>query len=77
MKLDILTDEELLKLASHQGKHIEDIHVEWYKRHKINFPYLIILDKIYNCILKQIIDDKECDKLILKQANITRKNINQ
>lgn len=73
LRLDILTDEELLKLASHQGSQIEHISNEWRNRYKINFPYIVVLDKVYNCLLKDIVSDMECDKLIVEQANKIRK----
>ncbi|APZ82654.1 hypothetical protein [Bacillus phage BM-P1] len=66
-----LTDEELLQTVS--GLHDVSLNDEWYSRHGINFPYrLDIFGRILNCISYQVMQDSECDKLIVQQANEVR-----
>lgn len=66
-----LTDEELLQMVS--GLHDVELNEEWRRRHGINFPYrLDIFGRILNCMSYQIMQDRECDKLIVQQANEVR-----
>lgn len=66
-----LTDSELLQMVS--GLHDVAINEEWVRRHGINMPYrLNIYGKIINCMSLQVMDDRECDRLIVEQANEVR-----
>lgn len=66
-----LTDEELLQMVS--GLHDVELNEEWRLRHGINFPYrLDIFGRILNCMSYQVMQDSECDKLIVQQANEVR-----
>lgn len=75
MKLDVLTNDELFKLAAHQGGYNEIINNEWKKRFKLNFPYKLIENerKVYNALLDQKIDYSECDKKIVEQSKLIKK----
>lgn len=75
MKLDILTNEELFRLAAHQGGYNEHIDKEWKARYQLSFPYQLLKDnnKIYNTILDLKLDFEECDKKIVEQAKIIKK----
>ncbi|MGV3094500.1 hypothetical protein [Streptococcus pluranimalium] len=71
MNYSRLTDKELLQMVS--GLHDVELNEEWYRRHGINFPYrLDIFGRILNCLSHQVVQDCECDKLIVKQANEAR-----
>lgn len=68
-----LTDHEILKLAQTDKTHNKNINIEWRKRHSMN--YLCKLDlsgNIVNCILNALVGNKECDQMILSQANRLR-----
>ena len=72
MNLTVLTDEELFKLAENQYAFNEHINSEWYKRHRMYFPYKLVDENVYNCILKVKMSDAQCDKLIAQQAKAAR-----
>lgn len=72
MKLDILTDNELFRLAAHQEDFNEHIDKEWRKRYQLSFPYQIGKNdsKIYNVLLDVELGYEECDKMIVEQAKL-------
>lgn len=72
MNLTILSDDELYKLAAHQYAYNTDIHEEWLRRFGLFFPYKLIDDQIYNCILGITMQDNACDKLVFQQAEVLR-----
>lgn len=75
MNLSNQSDYQLLLQATRDKKHSKELNIEWRKRNAMNFPYkLDIQGNIMNCIMDGLVGDKECDKLILDQANILREN---
>jgi hypothetical protein len=61
------TDKELLQMVSEL--HVVEVNEEWFRRHGMNFPYrLDIFGRIVNYISYQVVQDQECDRLILRQA---------
>lgn len=77
MRLDVLTNEELFKLAAHQDEFNDHINKEWKIRFQLSFPYQLseCNNKIYNSLLAIELDFEECDKKIVEQANILRENV--
>ena len=64
-----MSNNELLKFGSEITRHNEIIQKEWYKRYQMNFPYALDYEEnIVHHIMNCIIQDNECDKLILKQS---------
>ncbi|WP_133065297.1 hypothetical protein [Virgibacillus profundi] len=74
MKLDILEDDELFRLAAHQGGYNEYIDKEWKSRYRLSFPYQLVADeqKVYNALLDQKIDYVDCDIKIVEQSKIIK-----
>lgn len=73
VSLDSLTDKEILELADAKGLYDEELNKEWFRRHRMNFPYRLTFRKeVLNCLSLRIVKDSECDKLILEQAKILR-----
>lgn len=72
MDLSILTDEELLRLASYQREINNYIFNEWMERYNMSFPYQLINNKIFNSILVKTMKDSECDRFIVEQAEDLR-----
>lgn len=68
-----LSEYELLNLATTEQTHNREINKEWRKRFGMNFPYRLSLEGfIENRLVKAFVGDRECDQLILDQANILR-----
>lgn len=72
MNLTMLSDKELLRLASHQYTMYETINHEWLNRYQLYFPYKLVDGKIYNTILERAEKDENCDRLVVKMANELR-----
>jgi len=73
MKLDVLTNDEFIKLATNQTKYNVYIINEWIKRFEIGFPYILCsTGEIYNVMLNEVVKDEFCDKFIVEQANKLR-----
>lgn len=72
-----LSNQELLRLGSEFQTYNEMIQKEWFKRHEMNFPYTLDIEgNIVHCILKEVVSDDHCDRLILEQANKLRRKLN-
>lgn len=71
-----LSENQLILLANENQVHDEKLNKEWFKRYGMNFPYkLNIQGKIVNSILGVTIEDSNCDKSILMQANKLRERL--
>ena len=71
-----LSESQLILLANENQVHDEKLNKEWFKRYGMNFPYkLNIQGKIVNSILGVTIEDSNCDKSILMQANKLRERL--
>ena len=71
-----LSESQLILLANENQVHDEKLNKEWFKRYSMNFPYkLNIQGKIVNSILGVTIEDSNCDKSILMQANQLRERL--
>lgn len=76
-KMIYKTDENLLKQLDALDEFNKELNEEWYSRHGLNIPYYIYPNKelsIMNAITNQIVPDKECDKMILEQAEKVRED---
>lgn len=68
------TQNELLQIIGTMKRVDKDINIEWRRRYHMNAPYVLTEDGIIkNCLLNAFVADRECDQLILEQANILRK----
>lgn len=68
-----LSEHQLILLAERDKTQNKHINIEWRKRYGMNFPYkLNIAGKIENVILGALVGDRECDMMILQQANQLR-----
>lgn len=77
MEYSKLTDHELLKVGGEMGVNDKYLNIEWRKRHSMNYPYILTSEGIIkNMVLDAFVADRECDQLILDQANKLRKKEN-
>ncbi|CDQ41938.1 hypothetical protein [Virgibacillus salexigens] len=68
-----MSNYELLNFGSEISSYNELIQNEWFKRHQMNFPYMLDVDnRIVHGVIKEVIPDENCDRLILEQANKIR-----
>ena len=73
MEYSKLTDHELLKVGGEMGVNDKYLNIEWRKRHSMNYPYrLNEYGIIVNMLLNAYVADRECDRLVLEQANNLR-----
>lgn len=74
MNYKAMSSTELLSLAATEKKHNKEINKVWYGRYGMNFPYRLDLSgAILNMLINAFVGDRECDHLILDQANRLRK----
>lgn len=67
------SEHQLVMVAYEVGLHDSELNKEWRKRYAMNFPYkLNIRNQIHNCLMDVSVDDEECDRSILDQANHLR-----
>lgn len=67
------TDHELLKMSATQRQYGMEIRSEWKRRHEMNFPFKLTHERhIKNCLINALVGDRECDQVILEQANELR-----
>jgi len=73
MNYENMSDHELLKQAGELGINDKHLNIEWRKRHSMNYPYrLNEYGIIVNMLLNAYVADRECDRLVLEQANKLR-----
>ena len=73
MNYESMSDHELLKHSGEMGVNDKYLNIEWRKRHSMNYPYRLTSDGIIvNMLLNAYVADRECDKLVLQQANKIR-----
>lgn len=73
MNYENMSDHELLKYSGEMGINDKHLNIEWRKRHSMNYPYILTSEGIIkNMVLDAFVADRECDRLVLEQANKLR-----
>ena len=68
-----LSEHQLISLANKKKLNNSQLNIEWRNRYGMNYPYkLDIRGNIVNCVLGALVGERECDQLILEQANKLR-----
>ena len=68
-----LSEHQLLKIATTEKTHNKHINIEWRRRFGMNFPYRLHMSgAIENRLIGALVGDRECDRMILEQANRMR-----
>lgn len=70
-----LTKNELLQIIGSMKRVDKEVNIEWRNRYGMNAPYRLTEQGIIkNCLLNAFVADRECDRIILDQANRLRKD---
>ncbi|SEQ22837.1 hypothetical protein SAMN05216232_1963 [Virgibacillus subterraneus] len=67
-----LAEYQLLRISKRSNVHNEELNRVWYSRHGMNFPYDLKKGQIINRLTDAAVEDDECDRMILKQAERLR-----
>ncbi|MBP1950265.1 hypothetical protein [Virgibacillus litoralis] len=72
MDYNNLAEHQLLRISKRSNVHNQELNRVWYSRHGMNFPYELKKGQIINRLTDVAVNDDECDKMILKQAERLR-----
>lgn len=68
-----LAESQLISTFEQGAVSNQSINKEWYRREKVNFPYIVnAAGTIMNMITKEHVEDSECDRMIVRQAEHIR-----